>query len=202
MSADFTVDLTEFRASFNRIIREHKKDVAPYLNKKAHGVIVGTKGYKGAVQLTPEASAAKINAVTVRQLTGYVCRKARMAGEWPLSREEIKLRVEKERRRRRSAIAYTRGPGWLKAAKDLGGGTGKFGGKTSPHPEFSKSKAAKGYGRKASVSNLTALLVNKAPAADLIGRGALQEAINNQARDMVEYADREIFKKFIAESAK
>jgi len=198
---DFTLDLSEFRASFNYIIREHKKDVGPYLNKKALNVLIGSGGGKrGAVHLTPEASRSKINAVTQRQLVGFVCKKARKHGDWPLSREEILKRVEKEKKRRLSAIAYTRGAGWLKAAKDLGG-TG-FRGKAGPRPEFNRSKAAKGYGKKATVGNLAALLVNAAPAADKIGREALQTAVNNQVRDMEEYAAREILKKFEKESAK
>ncbi len=198
---DITLDEREFAKAFREVLATHKKDAPTFLNKKALSVMIGSKGHPGAVKLTPEASKEKIDAVPRKLIAGFVIKRAKKAGNWPLSGPEIDALIDKERKRRKSAIAYTRGAGWLKAAQALGGrgvsGAGKI------HPEFSKSKAAKGYARRASESTLEVVIANAAPAAEKIGGPALQEAVDEQAADMRAYAAQEHFgKTFAKHSAK
>lgn len=53
-------DLSQFKKLCQRIIIERKKDAATELNKRAIQVLIGAKGYQGAVQLTKKTSPARI----------------------------------------------------------------------------------------------------------------------------------------------
>lgn len=192
--SDFQFDTREFHKALDEVIEITGKDAPKFLNKKALSVIIGSKGHPGAVQLTPEADRGKIAAVPVRAVAARVIKRAKKKGEWPLTSDEINRRVKKEYGRMKSSIAYTRGPGWSKAAKALGG-TGVRGKKNQEQPGFAKSKAAKGYGKKAAKGDLTAIISNTAPAAALIGREAIQRAIDGQAADMRAYGAQELLKK-------
>lgn len=195
MGQDFKLDTREFADAMREVLAEHKKDAPIYLNKKALSVIIGSKDHPGAVKLTPEAEKSAIEAVPRRKIAGFVIKRAKLAGDWPLTSPEINNRITKEIKRRESAIAYTRGPGWLKAAKRLGGSGVKDGKKGQPHPEFEKSLAAKGYAKPATPSRLISEIVNTAPAAELIGFEPLQKAIDGQAKDMREYGAHDLLNK-------
>lgn len=69
-------------------------------------------------------------------------------------------------------------------------------------PGFPKSEAAKGSGNKATPATLIAELENTAPAASLIGKKALQDALNDTARDMKEYAARKLQQTFNKHSSR
>lgn len=196
--ADFSIDTREFSAAITEVINKHKKDAPKYLNKKALSVIIGSKGHKGAIQATPEASRSKIKAVTDRQLAARVIGRARRKGEWPLTAEQIKERIKKERKRMAASVAYTRGPGWFNAAKALGGSGGR-GKKEKPQSGFQKSQAARGSGKKATENKVEAEIVNTAPAAEVIGYDGLQKAIDNQVADMNACGSQELLGKTFSE---
>ena len=193
--SDFQLDTREFSKAFDQIVKTHKKDVPKYLNKKALSVLIGSGGHPGAVQLTPEADKSKMAAVTDKQLAGRIIKRAKAKGKWPMTAVEIKAAIIKERKRMVASSAYTRGPGWLKAAVAMGGTGRKGGKKNQPQPGFSKSKAAKGFGKKATAGKLAALLVNAAPAAAQIGREALQRAVDGQTADMRAFGARDLLSK-------
>lgn len=195
---DFSIDTREFSEAITEVINKHKKDAPKYLNKKALAVVIGSKGHKGAIQETPEASSSKIKAVTNRQLAGRVIKRAKQKGDWPLTGPQIAEFVKKERKRMRASVAYTRGPGWFNAAKSLGG-TGGRGKKARPQSGFQKSQAARGSGKKATESKVEAEITNTAPASEIIGYEGLQRAINNQVADMRSYGADELLGKTLSE---
>lgn len=180
-------DLREFRQAIEAIGKATKKDAATILNRGGLTAIIGGKGVKGAIQRTPRADRGKINAVTPAQLAGAVKRKN---GNRKMTREEWKAAIKAEKARRRRSISYTAGPGWHKAAVAFGG----RGVKTQPG--FPSSEAAGGSGNKATPESLIAELENTAPAAVLIGKQALQDALNDTARDMKEYAAKKLQQTF------
>lgn len=197
--SDFTLDTREFFKALDQVVETFGKDAPKYLNKKAQSIIVGSKGHPGAVQLTPQASVEKIKAVPLRAVTARVIQRAKANGRWPLSGEEIAKLVKQEYGRMKASIAYTRGAGWLKAASQLGANGVRSGKRGRPQKGFEKSKAARGYARKATKGNLMAILANAAPAADKIGRKALQRAVDGQAADMRAYAAQELLRKNFAD---
>lgn len=158
------------------------------LNRAGKHTIIGSKGHKGAMQLTPVASKAAINRVPDRKIAGYVINKAKRTGAWPLTSAQIRAAVKKERKRRRSSTGYAAFAGWSNAAKAMGGRGVK--GVTS---DFNKSEARRGYGKRAtSKANLRVVLTNTAPAAERIGLKALQGGLDNAAKDLEEYAMKKI----------
>lgn len=180
--ADF-IDMTQFRQAVREVLQDVRKDEVSIVNRAGLVAITGGKGVRGAIHRTPRASRAAIDAISPKVLAGVVIKKAKLKGEWPLTSAEIKKRIKKERSRRKSSIAYTAGPGWHKAAVAMGGR-----GVRGIQSGFAESKAAKGGGTKATVQQVEAIIENTAPAADLIGRPALQAALNDTARDMIQHA--------------
>lgn len=152
------------------------------LNRASLHVIIGSGSYPGAMQLTPKADRAKIDAVSDQQIRGYVVAKAKRTGHWPMTRLAIEVATRKERRRRRSAIGYAAFAGWSKAAKALGGA-----GVRGVKDGFALSEAAHGSGRKATVIFPESIGINTAPAAERIGFEALQQGMDNAAKDLVDY---------------
>lgn len=195
--SDFKLDLTEFRQAVREVMKGTKKTEAEILNRGALVAVIGGKGVKGAMQRTPKADRGKINSLSAKQLAGAVIRKAKEKGTWPMKKEDFRKAINAEKARRRRSINYTAGPGWSKAAQAFGGR-----GVRGRQPGFEKSEAAKGYGDKATPSSLVAEIANTAPAADLIGRKALQEALNDTARDMVQHAAARLQKTFDKHSAR
>lgn len=200
---DISLDEREFADAFRSVLAAVPKDEVKLLDKRALQVIIGSGGHPGVVKLSPEADPAKIKAVPRRVIAGYVIAKAKKKGQWPLSSAEIDRRIDKEYARRLNAIAYTRGPAWLPAAKALGAAGVKNGKKGQAQPGFDKSKAAHGYARRASIGLLEVTIANTAPAAVKVSGEPLQRAVDGQAADMNEYAAKELLKKtFDRHSAK
>lgn len=186
--SDFSMDTREFKAAFEQVLSATKKDAPAYLNKKALMVVIGGKGVKGAIQLTPRAKASEIKSIPVKVIAKMVMARAKANGE-KLTHVEIGRRVKREIARRAASVGYTAGPGWHKAAVALGGRGVRL------RKEFSESKAAKGTARKASPGSLLAEIVNTAPAAAIIGKKALQNAVDNVAADMSRYGAEQLLKK-------
>jgi hypothetical protein len=181
MSDEFTLDLAEFERAIIFVLEHSNKTEPEVVNRAALTTIIGGRGVQGAMQRTPKADAQKIKA----QLTGELAERivearARKQG-LKLTRQQIKKLAAQLIRQRVSAAGYTRGPGWTPAAQAFGGRG------VRTQPRFGKSVARFGYGHKASPSQLVAEIANFAPAADKIGRDALQDALNDASRDMVAY---------------
>lgn len=187
MSA-FSLNTRRFEEALRFVETTTGRSMADSLNRAALHVVIGSGAGPGAMQLTPKASKGAISAVTARQLAGYVITKAKQTGKWPLTREEIKERVKRERKRRQAAAGYTAFAGWNKAAQKLGG----KGLRRGIQPGFARSEAARGDATKATAINLVAEIVNTAPMAERIGGAALQDAINNAAQDLVDYGTRKL----------
>lgn len=127
------------------------------LNRAGKHTIIGSKGHKGAMQLTPVASKAAINQVSDKKIAGYVINKAKRTGAWPLTATQIRAAVKKERKRRRSSIGYAAYAGWSNAAKAMGGR-----GVKGVTKDFGRSEARRGYGKRAtSKANLKVVLDRK-----------------------------------------
>lgn len=170
--------MREFNDAVRFVMKASKKDEAAVLNKAALTAIIGGKGVKGAVQLTPKADLGKIRAARGQIIGHYM--------SLGLSKEDATRRYKARLRAR----GYTAGPGWHNTIVKLGGrGVRRQSG-------FSRSKAAGARPSRAEVRRLVAILENSAPAAVKIGAAALQQGLNNAARDMKTYWTRRIQKTF------
>lgn len=174
------IDIRDLQEALRFCEEATGRPMAVSLNRAGRTVVIGAKGVKGAMQLTPKADKAKIQNLSDRILGGYVAKKLRAAGV-KITAALMAEGVRKERARRLSAVGYTAFAGWSNAAKAFGG-TGVRGVTGSQ-----KKLARFGYGSKATPQDLVAELVNTAPAAEEIGFDALQEAVGNAADDLVTY---------------
>lgn len=186
------LDPSDLIDALNFVERVTGRDVVESLNRAGLHTIIGSRSYPGAMQLTPKASVEKINAVSDRQLAGFVIKRAKRKGKWPMTKEQVNTEVKRERKRRRSAVGYAAYAGWNNAAKGMGG----KGIKRGVHAGFHRSEARFGYGTAAKVGQLEAEIVNTAPAAERIGGEALQQGMNNAAKDLVDYGTRKLQKTF------
>lgn len=184
------LDVSNFVEALNYVEKHTGRAVEESLNRAGLHAIIGSGSGPGAMQLTPKAARDKIKAIPDRALIGFVIRRAKRNGKWPLTTKEISQQVRSERRRRLAAVGYTAYAGWNNAAKAMGG----RGIRKGVNKNFPKSKAAKGYGKKASKSTLEAVIANTAPMAEKIGLPALQKGLDNAAKDLVEYAEKKIQK--------
>lgn len=167
--------------------RETGRSVTDSLNRAALHVIIGSAKYPGAMKLTPKADRSKIAAIPLRQLQGFVIRRNKRQGKGKMTTAQIMEAARKERRRRCASIGFTAFVGWNKAARQLGGR-----GIRGVQSGFPSSSAFKGWGRKASIVSKVATIVNTATAAEKIGFPALQQSINNAAKDLEDYATKKM----------
>lgn len=171
----FQFDISGFQRDIEKVIRLTGRTEEQCLNRAARNALIGAGG---AMKKTPRADLGKIAA-----------KKDIIIGHY-LSKGLTYAQAVKAYNRRRSARGYTAGPGWNNAAKDLGG----RGVRTKA--EFPRSKAARGKGKKASYRKLVAFMENAAPAADLIGRKALQEGLDAAGKEMVHFWEGKIQRNF------
>lgn len=200
MSADLKFDYRQLNAGIDAALRDTKKTLPGILNKASLTTIIGSSTVRGCIQRTPRADPGKIAGVPIEKVAGFVANRLRKKGisisygggknrttikhaaGSTITAQEFRRAVSQEYARRKRSVAYTAGPGWDKAARAFGGrGVTRQSG-------FERSEAAKGYGDKATVSDLVAEIANTAPAADKIGRQALQDALNDVGRDMQQHA--------------
>ncbi len=186
MTADFHIDTRAFAQAVAFVERESGKDGAEILNKAGLSVIIGGRGFRGLIQLTPRADAGQIRGMPIPVLVAAVIRRR---GDG-LSRAELRNAVKAERARRLRSRGYTAGPGWHKAALAFGGRG------VRTQPGFSRSDAAKGSGKKARPANLVAEIVNTAPAASRIGSAALSQALSGVTADLTAYGNRKMQERF------
>lgn len=180
-----TLDTSGLEMAVLEVERATGRSCADSLNRAALTAIIGARGVRGAMQLTPKADPAKIAAVPELLLRRVVLKRARLAGQ-TLTPVETASAIKKERAKRKKAHGYTAFAGWNNASKAVGG----RGLKTTER--FNKSDARHGTGRRASSNNMTAEIINTAPAAEIIGTAALQQGIDNAAGDLMAYATRRI----------
>jgi hypothetical protein len=179
------IDSREFDRAIQFVFDHSHKLIPDIMNRGALVAIIGGRGVTGAMKRTKKANASAIKAVPVQAIAARVAQKARMLGK-KLTPAEFRAAISTEYRRRVAAIGYTANVGWNNAAVAFGGwGIGK-------RAESKVGYASDGYGKRATASLLVAEMVNTAPAADLIGREALQDALNDTARDMIEHATQEM----------
>lgn len=182
----FKLDTREFKAAIEFVVKATKKDAADVVNKAALTVIIGGKGVKGAIQRTPKASIAEIN----RESAAVLYSTIRDNRGKHMSPEQIGIQTKAILARRRAARGYTAGPGWHEAAVALGGRGVKI------SERFDRSEARKGNAVKARSYSATAYITNTAPAIEDIGVRPLQDAIDDTARDMMEYANKKLAETF------
>lgn len=172
------LDLTRFQEAVDAKLNALHVSLPSIINRGALVTIIGGKGVRGAMQRTPKAAKDKILAVPVKSVAKIVM--VRHRGE-KMTRQRVKELIRAEYARRVAASGYTAFVGWNKAAIAFGGtGIGRASG--------GQGLAYKGYGTPATESDLEAILVNAAPAAGLIGLQPLQDALDDTAEDMIEYA--------------
>lgn len=179
------IDISDFQDALTFVEKATGRPMAVSLNRAAKTVIIGGKGVKGAMQLTPKANKAAIKMVPEKEIAGFVAAKLRKAGV-KITREIMAREVEKERARRIRASGYTAYAGWSNAARAFGGRGVKGVG------DSQKKLAKHGYGHVATPAALVAEIANTAPAAETVGFEALQQAVNNAAADLVEYGVRKL----------
>lgn len=184
-----TVDTTNLINACHYVEQTVGREMVVSLNRAGLNAIIGGKGLKGAMHLTPKAVKSKIMAVPIGVIVHAVqLRRQRKGDTAKLTKDQWKVLIDKEYRRRWRASGYTAWAGWNNAAKALGG----KGIKKGVNSGFPKSEASRGYGAHATIANLVAVIANTAPAIEKIGVPALQEALDNAAQDQIDYAQRKM----------
>lgn len=195
-----SIDVRSFQEAIKFVTSVTPRTCADALNRAGKTAIIGAKGVKGAMQLTPKADRAAIRKVSDKEIAGYVAAKLRKTGKLAargakrtkgqFSKAQFKNAIRFERQRRIRAAGYTAFAGWSNAAK-------AFGGKGVKGVTSSTKKLAKhGKGKKATSNDLVATLSNTAPASEDIGFEALQQGVNNAAADMVAYGTKKLQETF------
>ncbi len=182
-----TIDSREFVAALKFVTEETNRTLPVAINKGALTTIIGAKGVKGAMQLTPKASKAAIDAIPSKTMAQFVVNQLKKKG-MTITRIAIAEGMKKEYARRKRASGYTAFAGWSNAAK-------RYGGRGVRGVTSSTKKLAKhGRASVATVNRLVAEFINTAPAAELIGVEALEQSLKNAAKDQMVWAERQIQK--------
>lgn len=190
-SVSFTLNTDEFSKAVGFVVSATGKDCAEVLNRAGLTALIGGRGVKGAVKRTAKADPARIEArlFADKLAIKIVMSRAKAKGE-RLTRAEISKRARRLINQRKQASAYTRGPGWNNAIVAMGGKGVKV------NKRFAQSEARFGSGKKATANKLVARIINTAPVSGKIGLIPLQAALNDTARDMVEYGTKKLQKSF------
>ncbi len=182
-----TVDASNLESALLFVEKAANRSVVDSMNRAGLHTIIGSKGRKGAMQLTPQANRGAIQSLPLAKLRGFVIRRAKKNGTWPLSSNEVIRQAKAEKRRRLSAIGYHAFPGYHNASLAMGGK-----GLRKVNKRFGKSEARYGSGKKATVFSKLAFITNTTPAIERIGFPALQKGLDNAAEDLVEYGNRKL----------
>ena len=208
-------NLAEFKNTVQRLAKEAKKEHADVLNKNSIKVLIGAKGVKGAVQLTPKATKARIRRDLNRKLTSWALGGGTHQAKL-LFMEASKLLVKQGRRLKgmtlkewntlvaataqriaaaRDASRAYLAAGWLNCVRDLGRTRrtdAPAGQQRSIRGVQVKEggRAAKSYGIGATPNRLRTFAINMAangPKAEAIVEKALQQGVVNAIADMNKY---------------
>lgn len=173
-----TIDASELRRAMREYGEATRKDEREILNRAGRNLAAR------AIQFTQKATVAKIKADLRRNrnaIRATVIR-LRRAGVSirGMSRERFGKEVQKTINLRARSAGYV-AAGWFKALEAFGGARRKV----SP-----RGKAAKGFGKKATLTSMVAVLANYSTGAEQVGGAAFQRAIDFVADDMLLYAQR------------
>lgn len=197
MKTKMTFDTRELVRAMTDVEKETGKAWPDILNKTAKDVAFR------AWQFTPKAAWSKMQkwvvAPMAQRLVLSRIKKGMDSTYAPgskLSKLELKQHVALRIRRMKGTIGYI-GIGWVKAIEDFGGQVKK------KLPKVSRvGLAYRGYGKKATVNKLIAILVNTSTGAEEISGPALQKAVNFKAKDLRDYLQKRLEKTFRDHSAK
>lgn len=179
MKTALKFDMGEFRQALREYQEATKKDWVDILTRAGRNV-----AFK-AITYTKGASLAKIRrwqpdrrGERGRMLYALLTKKGKS-----VKGAGIRAAAQKELNRRIASRKYI-AAGWVEAAKDMGG---------KPRLRVSaRSKAAKGYGVKATRLRLEAFLFNFVPGAEKMGKEGLDKAMAWVAVDMKRYAEKKM----------
>lgn len=172
------LDTAKFDQAVKFVFDNTRRTLPEILNRAALVTLIGGAGVEGAMKKTRRADAGDIKAVPKAAIAAYVRGKNRGS---KLSRQGLAQLVKKEIKRRIAAIGYTAIVGWNAAVVDLGGHGGKGGGRSG------KGFASMGYARPATHGHYEVTIANTTPAAEMIGAGPLQDALDETADDMIRF---------------
>lgn len=182
VTVNFELDLSQVNEAIRRYYNESSKTLPEIVNRAALVAIIGGRGVSGCMQRTRKAERSAILAVNVKKVARYVM--SRHKGE-KLTRKQMHQLIKREYRRRLSAIGYTAYLGWNKAAIAFGGRGLRKGATGHGRFQFGSGTPADS----GQWPEFKAEMVNAAPAAAIIGEQPLQDALNDAARDMIEYTE-------------
>ena len=211
MSATLTADLSEFRAQMEQNRKLSKKTGKEFLNKRSIQVLIGSKGFKGAVGTTKKVSKAELRRDLARKWHGVSilniqARKSLKKDGIKATREEVKLRASWILKARDASRAYL-AAGWLAAVMAMGHTMRSD--RNVPLKPVGSSRGRIGYGSLATEGRLRFAAYNNAvsngphdnPARrNAIVTAGLQAAIRNQIADMKQYLQREMQKMMLRNS--
>lgn len=209
-----TADLKTFHAQIERMVVEFKKDAAKELNKRAIQVLIGSKGFKGAVHFTKKATSARIKSDLNRKYYVAGRRGNKSGGDvkllWILASKRITKNgggkglppaayrakvaaVADNIWHQRNASRAFLAAGWLNCVRQLeGAGLNTLSGKAKAGVSLhSHGRASKSWARGAVPGRLIAQCWNAAAepgtAAGNIVEQGLAQGINAQIADMEKY---------------
>ncbi len=87
------VDISDLQDALKFVEKATGRPMAVSLNRAGRTAVIGAKGVKGAMQLTPKANKATIRKLDDRKIAGFVIKKMRAAGI-KLTRDNIAEAVE------------------------------------------------------------------------------------------------------------
>lgn len=187
-----TADISRFTATLKRVLRETKKTGAEIVTHACRDVAFR------AASFTPKSSPGKIN----RDLHPNILRK--MAAEWlakkgKYTKRDLRTAMSKIKKKRKASVGALRA-GWIPAIQQLGG---TYRGATATQ----RGSSSKGFGKKATASNLRAHIRNTIVtrshdgkhSADRIGVAAkaLQKAIQFVSSDRQNHVRKKMMAKVL-----
>jgi len=215
-------DLAAFRAQMRATLKQTKKDEVEFLNKRSVQVLIGSKGFPGAVQITKKATKQQIRKDLNKKYHVAGSRGGKSGGDvkllWILASKALKKQgigkgmnpvqwrsavaqmAERIWKARDASRAYL-AAGWLAAVRAMGHTRRSDNGRSLRPVGTSKGRI--GWGSIATTSKLRFEAYNNAISngphdrrgyVESLVKGALQLAIRSQRRDMEQHLKRTIEK--------
>ena len=211
MSVTMTADLREFTAQMAKNRTLSRKTGAEFLNKRSVQVLIGSKGYPGAVSTTKKVTKAKLKRDLARKWHGVTILhiqavKALKAQGIKATKDAIAAMSRRIFAARDASRAYL-AAGWLHAVRAMGH-TRRSDNNRSLRP-VGTSRGRIGYGTLATAGKLRFAAYNNAeshgphdsPARrNAIITAGLKLAIRGQVADMKQYLQKEMEKMLLKNS--